>query len=131
MAVEIRTGSETGPIVQTVTLKSTGTNSNTFTDQTFDLNFSGSQRLFFVFRAIAATGAPANNFGNLNWIEFSGRGVGIDPAFFPRVPGDVGGTVPATLSLTLGTAGLVRRVHAGRRARLHRVDRGDGDLDRG
>ena len=56
-----------------------------------------------MFRAISATGAPANNFGNLNWIEFSGRGVGIDPGFFPQVPGEVGGNVPATLSLTLGT----------------------------
>ena len=31
------------------------------------------------------------------------RGVGIDPDFFPQVPGTVGGNVPATLSLTLGT----------------------------
>ena len=31
-------------------------------------------------------------------------------------PGTVGGTVPATLSLSLGTPAVVRRVHAGRRA---------------
>ena len=122
-AVEIRTGSQTGPIVQTVTLKSTGTNNNTYTSQTFDLNYSGTQRLFFVFRAITATGAPATGFGNLNWVEFSGAGVGLAPDFFPEVPGTVGGNVPATLSLTLGTAGVVRRVHAGRRAGLHGVDR--------
>ncbi|HEY6891103.1 MAG TPA: ThuA domain-containing protein [Solirubrobacter sp.] len=103
-AVEIRTGSPTGPIVQTVTLKSTSNaNNNTYTSQTFDLNYSGTQRLFFVFRAVAGAGAPANGFGNLSWIEFSGAGVGIDPGFFPTVPGTVGGNVPATLALTLGT----------------------------
>ena len=104
MVVEIRTGSQTGPIVQTVTLKSTSTaNNNTYTSQTFDLNFSGTQRLFFVFRAANAPGAPATGLGNLNWVEFSGPGVGIAPDFFPEVPGTVGGNVPATLSLTLGT----------------------------
>ena len=77
-------------------------NNNTFTSQTFDLNFTGTQRLFFVFRAVTAAGAPATTFGNLNWVEFSGNGVGIEPGFFPQVPGTVGGTVPATLSLTLG-----------------------------
>jgi hypothetical protein len=102
-SVEIRTGSQTGPIVQTVTLKSTSSvNNNTFTSQTFDLNYSGTERLFFVFRAVATPGAPANGFGNLSWIEFSGAGVGLDPDFFPEVPGTVGGNVPATLSLTLG-----------------------------
>jgi hypothetical protein len=89
--------------VQTVTLKSTSNaNNNTYASQTFDLNYSGTQRLFFVFRAIAAAGAPATGFGNLSWIEFSGAGVGIDPGFFPTVPGTVGGNVPATLSLTPG-----------------------------
>ena len=44
--------------------------------------------------------------------------------------GTVGGTVPATLSLTLGTAGVVRRLHAGRRADLHGLDDRDGDLER-
>ena len=37
--------------------------------------------------------------------------------------GDVGGTVPATLSLTLGTAAVVRRVLAGRRQGLRRQRR--------
>ena len=36
-----------------------------------------------------------------------------------EVPGGVGGTVPPTLSLQLGDAASLRRVHAGRRARLH------------
>ena len=43
--------------------------------------------------------------------------------------GTVGGNVPATLSLTLGTAGDVRRVHAGRGPRLHGVDHGHRALD--
>ena len=56
-----------------------------------------------MFRAVTPPGAPATGFGNLNWVEFSGPGVGIAPDFIPEVPGTVGGTVPATLSLTLGT----------------------------
>ena len=57
-----------------------------------------------MFRAVTAAGAPANGFGNLNWVEFSAaRASASTPDFFPQVPGTVGGTVPATLSLTLGT----------------------------
>ena len=40
-------------------------------------------------------------------------------------------TVPATLSLTLGAPAHVRRVHAGRGARVHGVHDGDRDLHRG
>ena len=46
-------------------------------------------------------------------------------------PGTGGGTVPATLSLTLGAAGELRRVRAGRGQGLHRVHDGQRDLDRG
>ena len=45
--------------------------------------------------------------------------------------GGVGGTVPPTLSLTLGHSGRVRRVHAGRRAGLLRDHDRDRDLDGG
>ena len=100
--VEFRLDSPTGTLAGTGTLKSTGVNNNTFTSQTFPLNFTGAHQLFLVFRAVAVTGAPATAFGNLNWVEFSGAGVGLAPDFFPQVPGTVGGTVPATLSLTLG-----------------------------
>ena len=44
--------------------------------------------------------------------------------------GGVGGTVPATLSLTLGTPAQLRRVHAGRHPDLPGVDDGQRDLDR-
>ena len=47
------------------------------------------------------------------------------------VGGTVGGAVPATLSLTLGTAGDLRRVRPGRRPVLHRGDHGERDLLRG
>ena len=43
--------------------------------------------------------------------------------------GTVGGTVPATLSLALGGARLVRRVHARRRSQLRRDDGGERHLD--
>ena len=43
--------------------------------------------------------------------------------------GDVGGTVPATLTLTLGAPASVRRVHAGHRRGLHGVDDGQRDHD--
>ncbi len=42
----------------------------------------------------------------------------------------VGGTVPATLSLTRRPAGELRRVHAGRHEDLPRVDDRERDLDR-
>jgi cytochrome c len=74
-AVEIHLDSLTGPIATTVTLKSTGTNNNTWTTQEFDLDFTGTHRLFFVFRGV--TGGPANGFGNLNWVEFPGAGAGV------------------------------------------------------
>ena len=47
-----------------------------------------------------------------------------DACLARNAEGGVGGAVPATLSLTLGAAGLVRRVHPGRGARTTRaVDR--------
>jgi PKD repeat protein/type 1 glutamine amidotransferase len=76
-AVEIHQGSVDGPLLTTVTLNSTGGNNNTYTSQTFPLDFSGSQRLYLVFRAV--TGGPTAGLGNLNWVEFSGPGAGVTP----------------------------------------------------
>ena len=79
--VEIRSGSATGPILTTVTLKSTGTNNNTWSTQEFDLDFAGTQRLFLVFRQIpggpGAGGGGNATFGALNWVEFTGPGAGV------------------------------------------------------
>ena len=51
---------------------------------------------------------------------------------WPSRPEPVGGTVPATLALTMGAAPDVRGVRAGRRAQTYtRLDDRDGDLDRG
>ena len=73
-AVEIRQGSPTGPVLQTVTLNATATNNNnTYTSTTVSLNFTGSQRLFLVFRSVA--GGATVNLANINWVEFSGPGV--------------------------------------------------------
>ena len=47
------------------------------------------------------------------------------------VDGGAGGAVPATLSLALGALAELRRVHPGRRPRLHGVDHRDRDLLRG
>ncbi len=61
MRVEIREGSpDRARSSTTVTLKSTGTNNNTYTNQTFPLDYTGSKRLYLVFRAVdGVTGAPA------------------------------------------------------------------------
>ena len=45
--------------------------------------------------------------------------------------GTVGGTVPATLSLSLGAPAALRPVHAGRPEGLHGVDDGERHLDGG
>ena len=46
-------------------------------------------------------------------------------------PGTVGGSVPATLSLTLGAGRPVRRVHPGRAEDVLRLHGGERDLHRG
>ena len=53
------------------------------------------------------------------------------PRFTTDVPSTVGGNVPATLSHDARDPGDVRRVHAGRGARLQRVHHRERHLDRG
>ena len=72
--VEVHLDSPTGPLATTATLKATG-NNNTYTSQTFPLDFSGSRRVYLVFKPVA--GGVTTGFGNLNWVEFSGAGHGV------------------------------------------------------
>ena len=77
--VEIRDGSPTGTLLTTATLKATGDN-NAYTSQTFPLDYTGSKRLYLVFRQVpGGPTAPNAGWGNLNWVEFSGAGVGVAP----------------------------------------------------
>jgi hypothetical protein len=39
--------------------------------------FAGTHRLFFVFGAVP--GGSTTGLGNLNWVEFSGPGAGVNP----------------------------------------------------
>ena len=72
-AVEVRQGSPTGTVLTTIPLNADrAANNNTYTSPTFPLNFTGSQRLFLVFRSV--TGGPTTNIANINWVEFSGPG---------------------------------------------------------
>ena len=73
--VEIHLDSPTGPIATTVTLKGTGSN-NTYSTQTFPLDFEGSRRVYLVFKALPGS-TVTTGFGNLNWVEFSGPGAGV------------------------------------------------------
>jgi cytochrome c len=77
MLVDVRRDAVDGPIVQTCELVSTGTNNNTYTDQTCLLtgDTAGSFRIYLTFRD--APGGPTANMGNLNWVQFSGPGVGV------------------------------------------------------
>ncbi len=60
---------------------------------------AGKHELFITFRTVTG-GATGGNLFNLNWVEFGGNGVTVQHT---DVPGGVGGSVPATLSLSLGT----------------------------
>ena len=75
--VEVHLDSPTGPLATTATLLATGGN-NTYTSQTFPLDFTGSRRVYLVFKPVA--GGVTTGFGNLNWVEFSGAGHGVPPA---------------------------------------------------
>ena len=97
-AIEVRADSITGPIVTTANLVSTGGTAN-WTTQTFPISLSGMHELFFVFRSVTG-GATGGNLFNLNWAEFGGNGITVVET---SADGSAGGTVPATLALSLGT----------------------------
>jgi len=73
-AVEIHADSVNGPIVQTNNLVSSG-GTAAWVSQTFPISLSGTHELFLVFRAVTG-GQTGNNLFNLNWVEFSGPGIG-------------------------------------------------------
>ena len=96
-AVQIRTGAPDGPIVSTANLTSTG-GTTTWQSQTFNLpDPGGTNRLFLVFQNV--TGGATGSMFLLNWVQFNGAGATVVTT---NQPGDVSGTVPATLSLALG-----------------------------
>ena len=76
--VEIRLDDpNTGTIVSTVTILSTGSNS-TYDSQTFPLvDPGGLHDIYLAFNSVP--GGPGNFFFNLNWTEFGGAGVGVTP----------------------------------------------------
>jgi PKD repeat protein len=96
-AIEIHQDSITGPILTTANLVSTG-DIAAWSSQRFPIAMTGKHELFFVFRAVTG-GQTGNNLFNLNWAEFGGNGITVVKT---NSPGDVGGSVPATLSLSLG-----------------------------
>ena len=73
-AVEVRQGSQTGPVVATANLVSTG-GTTTWTTQTVPISMAGTHRLFLVIAAVDG-GATGNNLFNLNYAEFNGAGIG-------------------------------------------------------
>ena len=74
--VDVRLDSPTGEIVATCPLVGSG-GTNTYTDQVCDFTtpVTRSRRIYLAFRQ--APGGPATNFGTLNWVQFSGQGVGL------------------------------------------------------
>ncbi len=95
--IEVHTEAPDGPLVTTLPLTATGGN-DTWNSLTFPISLSGKHELFFVFRSVA--GGPGGSMFRLNWAEFGGNGVTVQKT---TAEGGAGGTVPATLSLSLGT----------------------------
>jgi hypothetical protein len=98
-AVDLRQDSITGPVVATANLTSTGA-TGTWSTMTVPLAnvAAGAHELFLTFRTVTG-GATGANLFNLNWAEFGGNGVTVQSV---STPGDAGGTVPATLALSMG-----------------------------
>ena len=88
---------------------------------------AGKHELFVTFRTVTG-GATGANLFNLNWAEFIGNGVTVQET---STPGSAGGTVPATLSLSLGTPASFGPFTPGVAQDVHRVDDGQRHLDRG
>ncbi|MGW5670948.1 ThuA domain-containing protein [Micromonospora sp. NPDC003776] len=75
--VQLRLDSPTGPLLTTATVNATSGN-NAFTSTTVPITDpGGSHKLYLVFTTVS--GGPASGFGNLNWVEFTGQGIGVTP----------------------------------------------------
>ncbi|WP_238454302.1 carbohydrate-binding protein [Micromonospora sp. ATA51] len=75
--VQFRLDSPTGPLLTTATVNATSGN-NAFTSTTVPLTDpGGSHKLYLVFTTVP--GGAASGFGNLNWVEFAGQGIGVTP----------------------------------------------------
>jgi hypothetical protein len=73
-AIQVRLDAPDGPVLTTIAVNATSGN-NAFTSTTVPITDpGGSRRLYLVFQPVS--GGPATGFGNLNWIEFVGQGVG-------------------------------------------------------
>ncbi|MFG2059481.1 ThuA domain-containing protein [Micromonospora sp. NPDC048930] len=76
-AVQFRLDSPTGPLLTTATVNATSGN-NAFTSTTVPITDpGGTHKLYLVFTTVS--GGPASGFGNLNWVEFTGQGIGVTP----------------------------------------------------
>jgi PKD repeat protein len=98
--IDLRQDSITGPVIATANLTSTG-GTGVWATTTVPLTgvAAGAHELFLTFRTVTG-GATGGNLLNLNWAEFGGNGVTVQST---SANGDAGGTVAATLSLSLGT----------------------------
>ncbi|MGY0003807.1 ThuA domain-containing protein [Micromonospora sp. I033] len=75
--VQFRLDSPTGPLLATATVNAT-TGNNAFTSTTVPVTDpGGTHKLYLVLTTVP--GGPASGFGNLNWVEFTGQGIGVTP----------------------------------------------------
>jgi cytochrome c len=66
-----------GSVLTTATFNATAGN-NAFASTGVPIaDPGGTHKLYLVFQTVP--GGPASGFGNLNWVEFAGRGVGVMP----------------------------------------------------
>ncbi|MEU0150435.1 ThuA domain-containing protein [Micromonospora fulviviridis] len=75
--VQFRLDSPNGPLLATATVNATSGN-NAFTSTTVPVTDpGGTHKLYLVLTTVP--GGPASGFGNLNWVEFTGQGIGVTP----------------------------------------------------
>jgi transposase InsO family protein len=81
-----------GPVLTTATVNATAGN-NAFASTSVPITDpGGTRKLYLVFQTVL--GGPAGGFGNLNWVEFAGQGLGVTPQRRRRVVGRPAGAPP-------------------------------------